>query len=282
MPVFKFEDLSVHYDVSGEGPTVLFMHGLAAERSQAQETFAADTSIQLITLDMPGHGETNLVADGNSQHKADFELYSRVALSLLRYLEIDRAVLGGISMGAGIALHMALAQPKRCLGLFLVRPAWLAEPGRPQLNFIAQLGRLLGEKTPEDAADALADEAEFQELFSGIPAAANSVLNATKHRQIVENPEVLIDLVDDRPFRRLEDLAGVDCPALVLGNNADPLHPPRIARVTASSLPHGGYVHLPPRYLEPDAHGAALLTHFHSFLSTHKDALTVLSSRGSP
>lgn len=277
MPVFMFEDLSVHYDVSGEGPVVLFMHGLAAERGQAQQTLAAAKNFQLITLDMPGHGETHANAGGPSSDLTGFETYSRIALSLLSHLNIDRAILGGISMGSGIALQMALAQPKRALGLFLVRPAWLAEPARPHLNVIAQLGQLLGETTPEDAAKALADDAEFQELFSGIPSAANSVLNAAKHQQITRNPNVLSKLVDDQPFGRLEDLAGINCPALVLGNNADPLHPPRIARVIAGSLPKGRYVHLPPRYLEAEAHASALLTHFHSFLLTHSTALAVSS-----
>ncbi|WP_306258553.1 alpha/beta fold hydrolase [Pararhizobium sp. IMCC21322] len=273
MPVFIFEGLSVHYDVSGEGPAVLFMHGLAAERGQAQQTLASENNNQLITLDMPGHGETHANAGGPSSDLTGFEIYSRIALSLLNHLNIDRAILGGISMGSGIALHMALAQPKRALGLFLVRPAWLAQPARPHLNVIAQLGRLLGETTPEKAAKALAGDAEFQELFSGIPSAADSVLNAAKHRQISENPNVLSELVDDQPFGRLEDLAGINCPALVLGNNADPLHPPRIARIIAGSLPKGRYAHLPPRYLEAEAHGAALLTHFHSFLSAHSTAL---------
>lgn len=273
MPVFMFEGLSVHYDVSGEGPAVLFMHGLAAERGQAQQTLASEKNIQLITLDMPGHGETHANAGGPSSDLIGFEIYSRIGLSLLSHLNIERAILGGISMGSGIALHMALAQPKCALGLFLVRPAWLAEPARPHLNVVAQLGQILAETTPEKAAEALADDADFQELFSGIPSAADSVLNAAKHQQITRNPNVLSALVDDQPFGRLEDLAGVNCSALVLGNNADPLHPPRIARVIAASLPKGRYVHLPPRYLEAEAHGSALLTHFHSFLSTHSTAL---------
>lgn len=277
MPVFTFEDLSVHYDVSGEGPAVLIMHGLAAESSQARETFASEKNFQLITLDMPGHGETQASCAGQSSGKIGFDAYSRIALSLLSHLNIDKAILGGISMGSGIALRIALTQPKRSLGLFLVRPAWLAEPARPHLNVIAQLGQLLSEMTPEAAARKLADDAEFLELFSGIPSAANSVLNAAKHRQISENPGVLSALVDDQPFGRLEDLAGINCPALVLGNNADPLHPPQIARVIAGSLPKGRYAHLPPRYLESEAHSSALLTHFQSFLSTHSTALAVSS-----
>lgn len=277
MPVFMFEGLSVHYDVSGEGPAVLFMHGLAAERGQALQTLATEKNIQLITLDMPGQGDTHANAGGSSSDLIGFETYSRIARFLLSHLNIERAILGGISMGSGIALHMALAQPKCALGLFLVRPAWLAEPARPHLNVIAQLGHFLAETTPEKAAEALAADADFQELFSGIPSAADSVLNAVRHRQITRNPNVLSALVDDQPFGRLEDLAGINCPALVLGNNADPLHPPRIARVIAGSLPMGRYAHLPPRYLEAEAHGSALLTHFHSFLSTHSTALTVSS-----
>jgi pimeloyl-ACP methyl ester carboxylesterase len=44
------------------------------------------------------------------------------------YLRLPQAIVGGISMGAAVALNFTLRFPERVLGLILSRPAWLDGP----------------------------------------------------------------------------------------------------------------------------------------------------------
>ena len=234
MAVFEFDGLAVEYSVSGEGTPVLFMHGLGADRSQAHTALAScieHAPLKLVTVDMPGHGASPAPsAHGEQPARIGFKPYCNLGFALLDYLGIDEVLLGGISMGAGIATTMALMQPERVSGLYLSRPAWLAEPARPHLNIVSQMGELLDSCTPEQAREQLSNTRNFQCLFAGIPAAAQSVLQLTRHPRIVSNPWVLKTMVADQPVARLEDLAQINCPALVIGNKADPLHPLRLAR----------------------------------------------------
>ena len=45
---------------------------------------------------------------------------------------VERFVVGGISMGAAIALRIAVRHPERVSGLVLARPAWLWHDGARQ------------------------------------------------------------------------------------------------------------------------------------------------------
>ena len=277
MSVFQFNNLpehceehyEVHYDDTGEGTPVLFMHGLAANRSQAHcvlARLAQNIKFRLITVDMPGHGESELPATDGNEASVGFEFYSQVGFALLKHLNVNCAILGGISMGAGIAQAMAVSRPKSALGLFLVRPAWLADPARPNLDIIDRFSDLLASETPDNAFDKVAQCADFNTLFSGIPAAAESALQTAHQPGIIKNPWLLRTMIDDQPIARIEVLTRISCPTLVAGNNADPLHPPQLSRAISNAIPCATYEHLPPRYLEPDAHSSAIEGHFKDFL----------------
>lgn len=266
MPVLEYEGLTVHYDVEGDGPAVLFMHGLAADRQQARNTLGAQPGICLITLDMPGHGETVLSTDKPVESQVGFDHYAEIALALLDHLGVRSVMAGGISMGAGIALTLGMLRPELLNNLFLVRPAWLARPAHPHLDLIATLGNLGALHTPDEVVSLVSAEHGFKERLGDIPAAAESLLQAAYRSQAREAAAVLAHMVNDQPISRLTALSRLHCPALVLGSNADPLHPVLLARELASALPEGRYVQLPPRYFDPALHQAALNNSFHSFL----------------
>lgn len=48
--------------------------------------------------------------------------------ALLDRLELPSVIVVGMSMGAAIAVRMALREPDRVRGLVLIRPAWLDRP----------------------------------------------------------------------------------------------------------------------------------------------------------
>jgi len=252
--VLDYKGLSVHYRVSGQGMPFMFLHGLGADCTQADPYFQDQNTFQLITVDMPGHGKSKTVEGSHASSKASFLLYSEIALAVLGELKIPKAVVGGISMGAAITIQMALLRPKLCSKLVLIRPAWIAEPALPHLEIIAHVGKLISECGATQAQQKLLANESFIEMFNGIPDAAASVVSLFKHQQIVNSPDVLQSMVADKPFDSLEDLQRIKVPVSVFGNNADPLHPPQIARAIANAIPNASYEHLPPRYLNTAAH----------------------------
>ena len=101
---------------AGEGPAVLFLHGLGMSRTgfDPQLTELSDRR-RCIAWDMPGYGASPLPAGGLT-----FPLLADAVAALLDRLELSSAHLVGLSMGGQIALHAALAHPARVRSLALL------------------------------------------------------------------------------------------------------------------------------------------------------------------
>ena len=273
MASFEHMGSDVHYDVRGEGPDLLFMHGLTADRRQSVDALDQLTGYRLITVDMPGHGDTKLPAElpaGNTlEDIVSFAAYADIAAALLDHLGVKKAIAGGISMGSGIALRLAADRPDLVSALLLVRPAWLDRPGRPHLGVIEDIGNWIAESGAEGAAKRLLTHPVHVAASTDNPSCASSLEGATARPQAVEAAMVLPIIVADQPFARMGELQGMAVPALVIGNNADPLHPAMIAREISGALPDADYFHAPPKYLEPDAHKAAVSQRIAEFLEAN-------------
>ena len=256
MTSFTYNGSEVHFDMAGDGPALLFMHGLTADRSQAQQCLDGLTGYRTVTLDMPGHGESHLSPNLALEKQASFASYADVAKALLAHLGINRVIAGGISMGAGLALHLALYSPGLISALLLVRPAWLDQPGRPHLDIIDDVGQAIAENGAKGAEARLLDHPFYAAAKNVNPDCAASVKGAIHRPQAMEAAGVLSALVADQPFAQMSQLGKCTIPALVVGNNADPLHPALIARDINGALGNAEYFHAPPKYLEPAAHKA--------------------------
>src|SRR5687767_5403471 len=115
--------LEFHFDDTGDrsGVPFIFQHGLGGDRSQISQLFSVPSGIRLISFDARGHGQTRPLGDPN---KLDLKTLAGDMVALLDSLGIDEAVMGGISMGGAMALHVALNLPRRVLGLVISQSAW--------------------------------------------------------------------------------------------------------------------------------------------------------------
>ena len=103
------------YEVAGSGDPLVLVHAGVADRRMWDpqwQGFAA--AHRVIRYDLRGYGESLPPSGPWSQH-ADL-------LGLLAELGIERAHLVGASVGAGIAVEAALAQPSVVASLLLVAP----------------------------------------------------------------------------------------------------------------------------------------------------------------
>src|SRR5437899_8088749 len=63
--------------------------------------------------------------------------------ALLDELDSPAAVVGGVSMGAGIALKFGTQYKSRTSALILSRPAWLNEPSPPNRSVICRIAEMI-------------------------------------------------------------------------------------------------------------------------------------------
>ncbi len=154
MPVFDSDGLSIHYEVSGEGPPIMLVHGFA---SSLQDNWVqtgwvkrlSSDGRRVVALDCRGHGESGKPHDSAAYAG---EAMADDVIRLMDHLEIARADLMGYSMGGGIALDLILRHPQRFHRVVLAGVGAVSR-GAPASSAIADA--LAADGTPA-ASDAVA------------------------------------------------------------------------------------------------------------------------------
>jgi pimeloyl-ACP methyl ester carboxylesterase len=135
MPVLQRPGGSVSYQVTGSGhPPLLLTHGYGATSAMFSRNLAAAAARnQVVTWDIRGHG--------SSESPADTGCYSAEAVladiaALLTELGLDRAVLGGHSLGGYLSLDFVLRHPDQVAGLVLIDtgPGFRNDAARDEWN----------------------------------------------------------------------------------------------------------------------------------------------------
>ena len=115
---------------SGEGPAVLFIHGLTgSHRNWAHLVEELNTDHRVLVPDLFGHG-------ASAKPMGDYSLGAHAATlrDLLDRLEIDQVTLVGHSFGGGIAMQFCYLFPERVERLVLVSSGGLGRSVSPLLR----------------------------------------------------------------------------------------------------------------------------------------------------
>ncbi len=117
MPFADINGQRIRYEDSGAaGPPLVLSHGFLMDREMFEpQVRALGDEFRVITWDERGFGETEF--DGEPFTYWDS---ARDCLGLLDHLDIDRAVLGGMSQGGFLSLRAALLSPERVSALVLI------------------------------------------------------------------------------------------------------------------------------------------------------------------
>jgi pimeloyl-ACP methyl ester carboxylesterase len=120
MPILERDGLRLHYDVADPdrrgGTPVVLLHGLGSCGDDWPFQIPALTPFyRVITLDLPGHGRSDLPPG----HLSAAGL-ARAVIEVLDALEENRVHLVGLSLGGMVALQTALDWPDRLRSLVLV------------------------------------------------------------------------------------------------------------------------------------------------------------------
>jgi sigma-B regulation protein RsbQ len=107
----------IHWTSAGSGPAVIFVHGWTCDETSWQgQVPEFRKQYRVITLDLPGHGKSDLPKDGTFS----MELFARAVEAVRAEAKIDRAVFVGHSMGTPVIRTYALMYPAHVAGLVLV------------------------------------------------------------------------------------------------------------------------------------------------------------------
>jgi pimeloyl-ACP methyl ester carboxylesterase len=121
------------YDIEGTGTPVVFLHGLTFDRRTWRPIIdRLDGSVTSIAIDLPAHGDSG-------GEPAPLEVVAERIHQLLQTLGVERPVVVGHSMAAGIAGLYASAHPAR--GVVLVDQATEVLPFAQMLHQIAPMLR---------------------------------------------------------------------------------------------------------------------------------------------
>jgi pimeloyl-ACP methyl ester carboxylesterase len=121
------------YDIEGTGTPVVFLHGLTFDRRTWRPVIdRLDGSVTSIAIDLPAHGDSG-------GEPAPLESVAERIHQLLQTLGVERPVVVGHSMGAGIAGLYVSEHPAR--GVVLVDEATEILPFAQMLHQIAPMLR---------------------------------------------------------------------------------------------------------------------------------------------
>jgi pimeloyl-ACP methyl ester carboxylesterase len=266
-------DQRIAYLDVGQGPPVILIHGFGGSMWQwehQQQTLAQD--FRVLTLDLPGSGHSD---------KPDIEYRPDQLLDFfvgfMDAAEIPQATLVGNSMGAGLAIGMALEHPTRVSKLVLIG-------GLPQQILLKltspSIRRVLKSRAPSWVAS-------FGNWLFG------SLMTESVLRELVHNPALLTPAVIERSKRNRRSpglikpimaarnalplwetgfatrLHTLTHPTMILWGAQDQVFPLAVGEELCRTIPGSQLVTIPatghlPQWEQPDLVNSVLIAYIHT------------------
>lgn len=257
---FQTQDgTTLAFEVEGEGRPVLWQHGLGATSAQPAEVFPE--GFQRITLICRGHEGSQL----GDPARLSIAQFTDDAVALLNHLNLHATAVGGISLGAAIALRLAALHPSRTNALILARPAWVTEPAPASMKAYPEVARLL--LRHGELGRALFQSGQiYRDLSLASPDNAASLVTFFTR----PNPETTTALLSriplDGPGISAAQMQALTLPTLILTTAEDHVHPPAYGQALADLIPQAMLKSLTPKGRDKPGHIADFKAALGAFL----------------
>lgn len=216
-------DMVVH--VSGAGAPLVFVHGFTTTAEfWREQTQAFSPHFKVIRINLPGHG----ISPRPEGREYTIEAFANDVFEVFRALEIDSAVLVGLSMGGTVAQVFTLSHPDQVRALVLVgaTPHGLGE----DVNADNVL------KAIEESGVVSASQNVIERSFGRT---ASSELVVFAKQEVAQTPAFVarqaitsLNASDSR-----EHLSNIRVPTLVVVGDEDIITPPAESAVLAKGIP---------------------------------------------
>ena len=228
---FRHEGFELVYDEYGTGDRVVILSpGLLFSRKMHGPLAAtlARRGYRVVCIDLLGHGDSDRPSE---MWHYSMPLFGGQVLALMDHLELDKAVLGGTSLGANTTLEAAAADQERVQGMLIEMPvldnallgcAIAFTPLLLSLTFGAPVTRAVGRG--------------LSLVPRRGPLLAQMLLDWAS-QDPKPSASVLQGLFFGRTAPPREERRTLEPPALVIGHPRDPIHPFSDSDMLVNELP---------------------------------------------
>lgn len=217
----------VGYDDRGIGPTLLLLHGFPHDRSLwAPQLADPALGVRCIAPDLPGFGESGPTDEANLDCWADW------VAAFLDAIKVERAIVGGLSMGGYLAFALWRRHPHRVNALVLAdtKAGADSEEARAKRRDMQSLARAEGVgAVAERMITGMVGKTTRAERPAVI-ATLDAMMRRASEPAISDALDALMDRPDSAPT-----LGTITVPTLVLCGEEDALTP-----VAESEVLHAG------------------------------------------
>ncbi len=236
-------DRTVRYHEAGSGRAVILLHAFPLSADQwLPQLHRVPPGWRMIAPDVRGFRGIGQAYQDIGLDTATMATHAADVLALMNHLDLDRAVVGGLSMGGYVALAVARVAARRLDGLVLADTKAVAdtEAGRAARDAMIAL---VSEQGPEAVADRMLPGLTGETTQREQPELAG----ALKALVMKNTTEAIASAV--RAMKLREDATGwlpsIACPTLVICGAEDTLTPPAESEAMASAIPDATLVLLP-------------------------------------
>ena len=226
---FESEGVRLFAVEDGAGPVLVMLHGgMASHVASLPLVLPLSARYRVITPDLRGNGKSV------SGAPLTFDQLADDLVALLDHIGVDRAVVGGVSGGSGVALRFALRQPGRLTGLVLVKPVYAGE----------DRGYTDQQKQTFAMMDAVASRAldegvqVLRPLYANLPPdireKALAMLEGFDAASVVATSHFIAS--GAQPFASAAELRSLSVPTLLIRGD-DPLHPAEVSDLYVENIP---------------------------------------------
>ncbi len=219
---------TIAYRVQGHGPALMLVHGypLSGELF-AKNRAALSRRYTVVTPDLRGFGSST-----TPDTKGGVQLYAKDMLAVMNHLHIQKAIIGGMSMGGPVVLEMYREAPQRFRGMILIDSA--AAPASPvEKGEWPGFGKLAEQKGTAAMIPILMPQMLTTKTRMADPALVKFIGGIVKRGSVkaaVGGGSTLANRPDSRPT-----LAHVKVPVLLLVGMDDPIYAVEMQKMMKAS-----------------------------------------------
>ncbi|MCB1434855.1 MAG: alpha/beta hydrolase [Alphaproteobacteria bacterium] len=261
------EDVALALHVQqGEGPHVVFQHGLCGDAGQPSDVFPRDCAVRHVVLDCRGHGES----EAGPLDALSIATFTDDLAAAIEGHGIAPCIIGGISMGAAMSLRLACMRPDLVNGLVLARPAWGCETAPANMRPNLEVGEILSRDERPDERDKFLASGTGRRLAKEAPDNLASLSGFFDRKPRDVTAALLTRISRDGPGVTEAQVASLDMPVLVIGHEADVVHPMALALHLAGLIPGARLAEIPPKVSDKAGYLAAFRRELGRFITeTH-------------
>jgi pimeloyl-ACP methyl ester carboxylesterase len=225
-------DVEIAFDDIGTGLPVVFLHGFPLNRTMWDpQVGALVAECRCIPIDFRGFGDSTAVGPYS------MDVYADDVIGVLDMLQIERAVIVGLSMGGYVAMAMWRKYPRRVRGLVLADTRAVADSVET-----IERRRATIEAAEEHGSAAVANM-QIAGMMGKTTRDKRPDIYDAIHRMMAQAPAAgiigALEAMIERPDSTAT-LATVDVPTLIIAGEEDVITPPKESRIMQALIPGSG------------------------------------------